>query len=67
MLDAYAAARTKDMKLRVAGVDALNRASIAGSPILQDLRVAGIKAIYGAKPIRKQLMALGLGTAAKQS
>jgi 2-octaprenyl-6-methoxyphenol hydroxylase len=66
MLDAYAAARTKDMKLRVAGVDALNRASIAGSPILQDLRVAGIKAIYGAKPIRKQLMALGLGTAAKQ-
>jgi 2-octaprenyl-6-methoxyphenol hydroxylase len=54
------------MKLRVAGVDALNRASIAGSPILQDLRVAGIKAIYGAKPIRKQLMALGLGTAAKQ-
>lgn len=67
MLDAYAAARTKDMKLRVAGVDALNRASIAGSPILQDLRVAGIKAIYGAKPIRKQLMALGLGTAATQS
>ena len=43
------------------GIDALNRASIAGSAIAQDLRVAGIKALYGATPIRRKLMELGLG------
>jgi len=61
MLDAYHAARHNDVRLRVTGVDALNRASIAGSAIAQDLRVAGIKALYGATPIRRKLMELGLG------
>lgn len=62
MLDAYHTARHNDVRLRVKGVDALNRASIAGSPLAQDLRVAGIKALYGAAPIRRKLMELGLGT-----
>ena len=61
MLAAYARRRHPDIRLRVAGVDALNRASIAGSPLLQDLRVAGIKALHGAAPVRKGLMRLGLG------
>ncbi|MFT5065775.1 MAG: 2-octaprenyl-6-methoxyphenol hydroxylase [Yoonia sp.] len=61
MLDAYHAARHNDVRLRVTGVDALNRASIAGSTIAQDLRVAGIKALHGAAPIRRKLMELGLG------
>jgi 2-octaprenyl-6-methoxyphenol hydroxylase len=61
MLDAYAAARHSDVRLRVAGIDALNRASIAGHPLAQDLRVAGIKALHGAAPIRRRLMKLGLG------
>lgn len=61
MLDAYQRKRHPDIKLRVTGVDALNRASMAGSPLLQDLRVAGIKALYGAAPVRKTLMRLGLG------
>ena len=61
MLKAYHSARHTDVRLRVTGIDALNRASIAGSAIAQDLRVAGIKALYGATPIRRKLMELGLG------
>ncbi len=67
MLTAYHAARHNDVRLRVTGVDALNRASIAGSPLVQDLRVAGIKALYGAAPIRRKLMQMGLGTGRRQS
>ncbi len=61
MLDAYARARHGDIRLRVNGIDALNRASIAGNPIFQDLRSIGIKALFGATPIRRKLMELGLG------
>lgn len=61
MLDAYQRQRHSDIKLRVTGIDALNRASMAGAPLVQDLRVAGIKALVGASPIRKKLMQLGLG------
>lgn len=61
MLDAYARKRHPDIRLRVAGVDALNRASIAGSPILQDLRAKGILALFGIKPVRRTLMEMGLG------
>lgn len=64
MLDAYNAARHNDVRLRVAGIDALNRASIAGNPMIQDLRAAGIKALFGAAPIRRKLMELGLGARA---
>lgn len=66
MLDAYARARHDDIRLRVRGIDALNRASIAGNPVLQDLRKLGIKALYGATPVRHKLMELGLG-AGRQS
>ncbi len=61
MLDTYQRKRHPDIKLRVKGIDALNRASIARSPLVQDMRVAGIKALYGATPVRKGLMKLGLG------
>jgi len=61
MLDAFQKSRHGDVKLRVTGIDALNRASIAGNPIIQDMRAAGIKALYGAAPIRRKLMQLGLG------
>lgn len=61
MLDAYQRQRHLDIKLRVTGIDALNRASMAGAPLVQDLRVAGIKALVGAAPIRKTLMQMGLG------
>jgi 2-octaprenyl-6-methoxyphenol hydroxylase len=61
MLDTYARKRHPDIKLRVAGIDALNRASIANSPIAQDLRAKGIQALYGMTPFRRVLMEMGLG------
>jgi 2-octaprenyl-6-methoxyphenol hydroxylase len=61
MLDAYARKRHPDIKLRVTGIDALNRASIAGSPMMQGLRTKGIEALYGIKPVRRTLMQMGLG------
>ena len=61
MLDAYARKRHPDIKLRVTGIDALNRASIAGSPMMQALRSKGIEALYGIAPVRQTLMQMGLG------
>ncbi|MCG3266647.1 UbiH/UbiF family hydroxylase [Yoonia sp. I 8.24] len=61
MLDRYARARHSDIKLRIAGIDALNRASIAGGAFTQDLRAQGIKMLYGLSPVRRRLMEMGLG------
>ena len=61
MLDRYAAARHGDIRLRVTGIDALNRASIAGLPVMQWARSYGIRALHDIGPIRRQLMQLGLG------
>ncbi len=61
MLAAFARRRHPEVRLRVAGIDALNRASIAGAPGLRDLRAAGIRAISAAAPVRRGLMRLGLG------
>ncbi|WP_108815137.1 UbiH/UbiF family hydroxylase [Loktanella sp. Alg231-35] len=61
MLDGYARKRHPDIKLRVTGIDALNRASIAGNPAFQSLRTKGIEALYGVAPVRKALMQMGLG------
>jgi len=61
MLDTYARKRHADIKLRVTGIDMLNRASIAGGEITQDLRAKGIQALYGITPVRRKLMELGLG------
>lgn len=61
MLAAYARARHGDIKLRVWGIDALNRTSMLGNAAAQDLRARGIKALYGIAPLRRGLMQLGLG------
>lgn len=61
MLDAYESTRHGDIRLRVNGIDALNRASIAGNSAIRDLRGWGIKALHDAAPIRRKLMELGLG------
>ncbi len=61
MLDTYNRRRHPDIRLRVTGIDALNRASIAGLPIMKDLRAKGIAALYEATPVRKGLMRMGLG------
>lgn len=61
MLDTYARRRHPDIRLRVTGIDALNRASIAGSPLVQDMRARGITALHGISPVRRTLMQMGLG------
>jgi len=61
MLAQYHKRRHGEVALRVRGVDALNRASIAGAPLLRDLRAKGIEALYGIRPVRQGLMRLGLG------
>lgn len=61
MLDAYHKARYGDITLRVRGIDLLNRASQASSTIARDARAAGLGALYGAAPVRKMLMQMGLG------
>ncbi len=61
MLDRYARRRHPDIIARVAGIDALNRASMAGAPVARDLRARGIEALHGLAPVRRGLMRLGLG------
>ncbi|MGJ8625573.1 MAG: UbiH/UbiF family hydroxylase [Sulfitobacter sp.] len=61
MLDAYHKARHPDIQLRVRGIDLLNRASQARSPMARNARAAGLNALYGMAPVRKMLMQMGLG------
>ena len=61
MLDRYQARRHPAARLRVAGIDALNRASMAGLPVVQRLRALGIKALHDVIPVRRGLMQLGIG------
>ena len=60
-LRSYGRSRHPDVMLRVTGVDALNRTSMAQAPMLRDLRARGVEALYGLEPVRKTLMRLGLG------
>lgn len=61
MLDAYQKARYGDVKLRVAGITALNRTSMVSDQTLRDLRAKGIDLLHGIGPVRHGLMKLGLG------
>lgn len=61
LLGEYARRRMPDIALRVAGVDALNRAAQAESQPLRDLRRVGLKAISEITPLRRVAMRLGLG------
>ncbi len=61
MLRAYVRARQPDHLLRAAGIDALNRASMAAPAPLRDLRMAGLRALHGLAPLRRALMRAGIG------
>ncbi len=61
LLARYDRARRPEMTARIAGVDLLNRASIAGWPALRDARLAGLRALHGIGPLRRTAMRLGLG------
>ena len=64
MLDAYETRRHPEVKIRAAGIDALNRASRISARPLRDIRAAGLSALYGAAPVRRMLMQMGLGARA---
>lgn len=61
MLAEYQKKRRSEVALRVKGIDVLNRASMAQSPLLRNVRAAGLQALYGLAPVRKMLMQMGLG------
>ncbi|MGY6632196.1 MAG: UbiH/UbiF family hydroxylase [Alkalilacustris sp.] len=64
MLAAYHRRRHGEVRMRVTGIDLLNRASMAGAQPLRDLRAVGLDALYGVAPVRRGLMRLGLGMGA---
>jgi 2-octaprenyl-6-methoxyphenol hydroxylase len=66
MLTAYERRRHPEVRLRVAGIDALNRASMAGLPFARDLRAMGVRMLHDITPIRRSLMKLGLGAGARR-
>jgi 2-octaprenyl-6-methoxyphenol hydroxylase len=61
MTDTYHKSRYSSIKLKVAGVSALNRASMASTPFAQQARALGLRSLHAAKPVRRGLMQLGLG------
>jgi len=61
MLAAYSRKRRADILARVAGIDMLNRASMAGTPILRDARARALSFLHAVAPVRRSLMRLGLG------
>lgn len=61
MLDRYHRARYADVRARVSGVDALNRASMAGAAPIQALRAEGTRLLHAITPLRHSAMRLGLG------
>lgn len=61
MLDTYHEARIGDIRLRVQGIDLLNRASMVSAQPLRDARAAGLSALYSLAPVRRTLMQMGLG------
>jgi 2-octaprenyl-6-methoxyphenol hydroxylase len=61
MLDAYHRRRWPEVKARVTGIDLLNRASMAGSAQLRDLRARALGLMHETAPVRRVLMKAGMG------
>jgi 2-octaprenyl-6-methoxyphenol hydroxylase len=61
MLRAFERARHLEVQARVMGVDALNRAAMAGTPLLRDLRAGALNTLFALTPVRRGLMKAGLG------
>ncbi len=59
--NAFHRARHLEVQARVTGIDLLNRASMAESPLLRDLRAKALEALYSVRPVRQVLMRTGLG------
>ncbi len=61
MLGAYEKARSKDVAMRLQGIDLLNRASLASGENLRALRLKGLQFLHGSITTRKIAMRAGLG------
>jgi 2-octaprenyl-6-methoxyphenol hydroxylase len=61
VLETYQRKRWPDARARVAGIDLLNRTSMAGAPVLRDLRRLGLKTLHDVRPLRRAVMQAGLG------
>ncbi len=59
--DRYHRRRWTEMAVRVQGVITLNRAAMAKSQTLRDLRVAALRSLYGIAPVRRRVMKAGMG------
>ena len=60
-LETFERKRWYDMRARVQGIDALNRASQADQPVLQDIRVAALRMLGQTKVLRDTAIRMGLG------
>ncbi|WP_424928210.1 FAD-dependent monooxygenase [Amaricoccus tamworthensis] len=67
LLGKYNRQRHPDIVARVAGIDALNRAAMQENLVLRDYRRSALKLLHGLAPVRKSVMALGLGMGARQT
>ncbi|WP_321831812.1 UbiH/UbiF family hydroxylase [Thalassovita sp.] len=61
MLKEFNRLRHREVQIRAAGIDLLNRASMIEPQPLRDLRAAGLNAIYSMPQVRKLMMQMGLG------
>lgn len=61
LLARYHRARHADVLARVIGIDALNRAAMAGWRPFRDARRAGLRLLHAPPPLRHAAMRLGLG------
>lgn len=61
LLETYHSRRHPQVTIRIQGIDLLNRASQASSPLARDARALGLDALYSMAPVRRMLMQMGLG------
>lgn len=61
LLERYHRARHGEIVARIAGIDALNRASMVSAQPLRDARMQALNAFYSVAPVRRVLMQAGLG------
>lgn len=61
MLTAYDRRRRPEVCARIAGIDLLNRASMAGAAPFTGLRARGLGLLHDLAPLRRTVMRLGLG------
>jgi len=61
LLNAYAASRQNDVKMRARAIDLFNRVTRSDNPALQTLRLHALRAAYQIAPLRKGIMHAGMG------